>query len=295
MGILLGLTAALCWGAADFLVRYATQAVGTFRTLLFMQLTGFVGLSLYMGAVGAFGPLAKSVGWQPWVWVAVSLLINLFCSLALYRSFEIGTLAVVSPISASYAALTVILAVLSGEALSQWRVLGIAAAMIGVVLAAVSLGAASAPKPEKASPHPESRLTRGTGYALVAAAGFGVLFWIFGFHVIPTFGGLVPVWLVRLSTPALLLVMAKPLRQSIPLPRGKVWWLLAGVGILDTIGYVAATTGLATHQVAVVTVLASLFSTVTVMLAWLFLRERLAWSQWVGVAAIFVGITLINI
>src|SRR5215831_9289720 len=149
MGILLGLTAALCWGAADFLVRYATQAVGTFRTLFFMQLTGFVGLSLYMSLSGAFEPLTRNVGWQPWMWVVPALLINVFCSLALYRSFEIGILTVVSPISSSYAALTVILAILSGEALSQWRLLGIAAAIIGVVLAATSLAPQKAEKPTK--------------------------------------------------------------------------------------------------------------------------------------------------
>jgi drug/metabolite transporter (DMT)-like permease len=293
MGILLGLTAALCWGAADFLARYATRQVGTYRTLLFMQIIGFVGLSLYMSAAGAFGPLAGRVGWQPWAWVAVALVLNVFCSLALYRSFEIGVLAVVSPISASFAALTVILAILSGEALSQWRILGIAAAMIGVVLAATSFGPTSAPK--AASPAVNSHLTRGAGYALAAAIGFGVLFWVFGFHIIPVFGGLVPVWLGRLCTPILLVALAKPLRQSLQVPRGKVWWLVVGVGVVDTVAYVAATVGLATHQVAIVTVLASLFSTVTVMLAWLFLRERLAWSQWVGIATIFVGITLVSL
>jgi drug/metabolite transporter (DMT)-like permease len=293
MGILLGLTAALFWGAADFLARNATRAVGTYCTLFFMQIVGFIGLSLYIGATGTFGPLTRQVGWQPWAWVAVALLLNVFCSLALYRSFEVGVLAVVSPISASYAALTVMLALLSGEVLSQWRIIGIAAAIIGVVLAAAANAPDSSPKAAHVPSSP--RLARGTGWAVAAALGFGLLFWIFGFHIIPSFGGLVLVWLVRLTTPALLLLLAKPLRQSIQLPRGRVTWLLVGVGVLDTAAYVAATTGLATHQVAVVTVLASLFSTVTVILAWLFLRERLAWSQWLGVGAIFVGITLVSL
>jgi drug/metabolite transporter (DMT)-like permease len=34
---------------------------------------------------------------------------------------------------------------------------------------------------------------------------------------------------------------------------------------------------------------------VTVLLAWMFLRERLASRQWCGVAAILAGITLVNL
>ncbi len=32
MGIILGLMAAVCWGAADFMARYATRIVGTYRS-----------------------------------------------------------------------------------------------------------------------------------------------------------------------------------------------------------------------------------------------------------------------
>jgi drug/metabolite transporter (DMT)-like permease len=86
-----------------------------------------------------------------------------------------------------------------------------------------------------------------------------------------------------------------PTRQSLRLPAWPVWRLIIGVGVLDTSAYVANTIGFATHQVAVVSVLASLFSTVTVMLAWLFLRERLRWNQWLGIISIFIGIALVSI
>jgi drug/metabolite transporter (DMT)-like permease len=36
-------------------------------------------------------------------------------------------------------------------------------------------------------------------------------------------------------------------------------------------------------------------STVTVILAWFFLRERLHWNQWVGIAGIFVGVALLSV
>lgn len=74
--------------------------------------------------------------------------------------------------------------------------------------------------------------------------------------------------------------------QSLRLPRGYAWWLIIGVGILDTAAIIAGMLGLATGQVAIVSVLSSLYSVVTIVLAWLFLREKLRWSQWLGIIII---------
>ncbi len=42
-------------------------------------------------------------------------------------------------------------------------------------------------------------------------------------------------------------------------------------------------------------VLISLYSAVTILLAWIFLREHLQWSQWLGVGIIFGGFVLVNL
>lgn len=295
MGIILGLTAALGWGAADFLARYATRLIGTYRTLLYMQTVGFVGLGVYLLISGAFGHLFTHPGWQPWTWALVAALLNIFGSLALYRAFEVGVLTVVSPIAASYAALTALLAVLSGEVLGVQRGIGIAAVLIGVILAAAALPSPAQDGAGESKTKRQARLTRGVGLALAAAVAYGVMFWLFGFQVVPALGGIAPVWLVRFVTPCVLIALAKPTRQGVSVPRGHALWLIFAVGLLDTAAYVANTIGFTTGAVAVVSVLASLFSTVTVLLAWMFLRERLHWSQWLGIVVIFVGIALVSI
>ena len=48
------------------------------------------------------------------------------------------------------------------------------------------------------------------------------------------------------------------------------------------------------EQISIVTVLSSLYGAVTVLLAAIFLRERIALLQWAGIIAIFVGIVLIG-
>lgn len=309
MGILLGLAAAFFWGVSDFAARALTQRIGTYRTLFFMQFVGIVGLGIYLLVSGTLVHLLRSTGWQVWFWACLTALLNIFSSLALYRSFEIGVLAIVSPIAASSAALTVLLAVFSGETLSALRALGISAALVGVVLAATQFGAlkqrsahtesgpaASARSEESsAGSHlPRSRLIRGAGLATLAAIGYGLTFWLLGFYVAPNLGGVAPIWLIRLLTPCVLAISVLPMRQSIRLPRGRVWWLILIVGTLDTIAFVCATIGLTTDQVSVVSVLISLFSAITVLLAWLFLRERLTWNQWLGIGIIFLGIIFVK-
>jgi len=90
-------------------------------------------------------------------------------------------------------------------------------------------------------------------------------------------------------------LVALPVRQSLKLPSGIVWWGLFAAGILDTCAFLANNAGLRLGQVSVVSVLASLYGAVTVLLAWIFLRERLEISQWCGIAMIFAGIVLVSL
>ncbi|MGA8023452.1 MAG: DMT family transporter, partial [Candidatus Acidiferrales bacterium] len=108
-------------------------------------------------------------------------------------------------------------------------------------------------------------------------------------------GSAVSVWVMRLTVLVSLAVVAAPVGQSIQLPRGGVWWLLLAVGVLDTAAFVANNAGLSTGQVSVVSVLASLYGAVTVLLSWIFLRERLERSQWLGIVLIFGGVVMVSI
>ncbi len=298
MTIILGLAAAIFWGAADFLARYSTRIIGTYRTLLFMQFFGLIGLSMYLAFSGDFGRLAQEVYWQAWSWALLAALLNVVSSLALYRAFEVGILAIVSPIAASSAALAVIFALMSGETISLPHGIGIIIALFGVALAATAFSSTKGMQDVKitevASRH-KGLLPRGVAWALAASLGYGIIFWILGFRVTPVLGGIAPVWLIRLITLSTLAVFAVPLKQNIRVPRGSVWWFIAGAGILDTAAYVSFTIGLTGGQVAIIGVIASLFSAVTVLLAWIFIREKLQWSQWLGVGIIFVAIVLVNV
>jgi drug/metabolite transporter (DMT)-like permease len=299
LGIILGLTGAVCWGVADFAARFGARRVGAYRTLLFMQLFGFLALTAYLESRGG---IARGVahGWHPWALAVVAGVVNVTASLALYHSFEVGVMSIVAPISSAYPALTVTLSFLSGERIHPIRAVGLAVTLTGVVLAATSFAKA----PDATSPDHQAsgakasaraHLSKGVGWSIVAGVLFGFLFWFLSYHVLPVVGSAVTVWVIRLTSFSTLLLCAAPARQSLHIPRGGVWWLLAAVGVMDTAAFIANNAGLLTGQVAVVSVLASLYGAVTVLLSWIFLRERLERSQWFGIFLIFAGIVLVSL
>jgi drug/metabolite transporter (DMT)-like permease len=289
MGILLGLLTAVSWGGSDFLARFATHRIGTLRTMFYMQVTGFVLLTIFLPWLGGWGHLADGSGWQPWAWGVLAGALNFFATLTLYRSFEIGKLAVVAPISASYPVLTVLLSLLSGEHLRAARAAGIAFTLLGVVLVA-----AGEKPPDDNDTQAQQRSAKGIGWALCSATGFGFLFWLLGTRVVPATGAIQTVWLIRLTSSVLTATLILVARQPIKPPTDRVaGWILA-MGLTDTGAFVLNNFGMRLEQVAVVSVLASLYGAVTVGLAAIFLREHVSRWQWLGILAIFAGIFLIS-
>ncbi len=293
MGIFYGLLTALTWGSADLFARFATRKIGTLRTMLYMQLTGFILLTLAMRWLGGWGHLADGSGWRPWAWGILAGLLNASGTMALYRSFEIGKMSIVAPLSASYPVLTLLLSVMTGERLTLARLLGMALAILGVIL--VARGETQpddANKIDSTTQLAKKRL--GVGWALTAAVAFGVMFWLLGIRVVPLLGGAPTVWIIRLTSffyAALVILIAG--KSLAPPARKDAPWIL-GVGVLDTSAYVFNNLGMQLEQVSVVSVLASLYGAVTVGLAAVILKEPVSRLQWVGILSIFVGIILIS-
>lgn len=293
MGIFLGLVGALFYGTSDFFARFATREVGTYRTLWLMQFYGGIALGVYLVFSGTLARLSGTTVPEDWFWAVVVGLLNLVSSLALYRSFEVGIITIVSPIVASYAAFTLLLSLLSGETenMTELQLMGVIITIIGIVLASYH----PLPAPVENAPAPRRGLPRGVPHALFASVGYGVTFWLLGVRVTPELGGIAPVWICRLVTITVLALLARPMGQSLKVPRGRVWLFITACGVLDTVAFVASALGLETDQVAIVTLMTSLFSAFTVLLAWLFLKEQIARIQWLGIALIFLGVILVSI
>lgn len=298
MGIFLGLAAAFNWGTADFMARFATRRIGALRALLFMQLFGFLALTVVMAATGHWSSFFPTFRWSIWAWIVLAGVLSVLGALALYRSFEIGVLALVSPIAASYPALTVLLSISTGERLTRPHAFGVAAVIVGVIVAAFASPAKSeSPMNSESSAIKDHRahLLRGVPWAIVATLIFGVNYWILGFRVMPVFGGFASVWVIRLISFLVLALLLRPLGQSASIPKPSTLLLIFFIGLTDTAGFVCNNLAFKQAEIAIATVLSSLYGVVTVLFAALFLHERLGRRQWVGVALIFAGVVLISI
>ncbi len=316
-GITFGLVAALCWGVADFCARGSSRTGGTFLTLFYVEIIATVGMLALNLPLGLISFAHATPGM-----VALAVIINLAIlggAALLYRAFAIGTLSLVSPIAASFAALTALLALLSGERANPLQLVGIALTVVGVTVAStVPASTADNAKGHRATAAVAVghwRAAPGLVEALGAMLVFGVCYWALRFPV-AALGGTTTVFIAKLADTVVVVLIAlgglllyryrlRGYAQQdsagerapwyvIRRPARAFWPWVLGVALLDTAANVAYNVGITVSLTAVVSVISSLFSAVTVLLAWVFLRERLARWQWAGVGAILVGILLVS-
>jgi len=277
VAVALGIGTALCWGLADFLGGVRTRRLTLAAVLLVSQLTAVGAIAVVVVAGNVEAPAAGDVA--P---AAVAGVCQLAGIAALYRALAIGTMSVISPISASgAAAIPVVVGVATGERPGVVVFGGMLAAFAGVTLASRTPASASAGAPSREA------LT----LAAVAALGIG------GFYVgmDAAVADAQPLWallVARVSAGVVLAAVLISLRPKLGADRADLP-SLALIGLLDVSANVCFTLGTETGLVSVVSVLASLYPVGTVLLARALLGERLAAIQTAGVAVALAGVALI--
>jgi drug/metabolite transporter (DMT)-like permease len=285
-GVVLGLLAACAWGAADLLARFTGRGVGVLRTVFFTQTTAFVVISAWLiASPGGFTASSMTAPWWSWAAALLGSAIVLSGTLCLYRAITVGVVSIVAPISASYGAVTVILSVATGEV--------IGAVAIGGLMITV-LGVACTSTPERTKGATPASALLGLGPAIYSAVAFGVGFWLIGAFAVPKLGWALPVWIYYGAGACVAGAIALSRGYSLALPAPTLRALLLVHGTCGVLGYIAYSTGLRTGHIAIVTVLSSLASGVTVLLARVVLDERLTRRQWAGVGAILLGVAMLR-
>lgn len=278
LGVPLGLASALCFGVGDFVSQRVTQARGWLATAIWLQAAS-VPLLVVLGLLESGIPRLD----QDLVLALFGLgLLNIVGTVGLYRSFEVGKLSVVSPIVSAFAAVTVVLALVLGKPPTLPVLVGLAVTLLGVVLTSVAR--------DGSGRGGRRSLQRGAGigWALMGALGFGSAFYFLD-DVVSRLGPMWPLVGLRLVGLPALYVFLRSRGSRLGTP-GNLSPLVITGALLDTGGLVGYTAGIQVGNVAVVAVLASLYSVITVYLARLRLEERVAPSQWLGIVAILCGV-----
>ncbi len=268
MAIALALMTAIVYGSSDFLGGLASRRTATIGVVVWSQATGLAVLAAAMPILGGRAG-AGDIAWGALCGLAGIAAIGL-----LYRGLAIGTMGVVSPVSAVLGAS---IPLVFGVAFHGERPTWIAYAGIAAALAAVVCVGAD-PSAERTRRPPPGLLE-----ALLAGVGFGVYFIMLS--QTRADAGLVPLLAARVTSVVLLvagaLIFGGTANLSVARPAVA---LIAFCGALDVTANVLYIIAAHTGLLSIVAVLSSLYPAATVALAAIVLRERLARLQWIGVA-----------
>jgi drug/metabolite transporter (DMT)-like permease len=286
--VVIGLTGALIFGAADFLGGLAAKHISSIRVTAIAAVAGLIVLLLALPFVGGkwsteavlFGGLSGISG-------AGAIVL-------LYACLAIGPMSILSPLTAVVSAIVPMTAgLIRGERLEPLGYLALGLALVAVVLVGFV---------------PDKKAVRPSLKALLMATGSGALIGTFMILIdlTPDDSGLVPLIANRsvnatimVATIAVLaLVAARRSRglsssrserietslpsSTIPTPFRTALKLAIFCGVLDAVANALMLLGLRLGELTIMSVLTAMYSAGTIILAAIVIKERLTPSQVAG-------------
>ena len=274
VGILLAFGTSVCWALTNVAVARSGQMVSPMRGLLWAEVFGGV---LAAFASRAFdGPTqAFTFGTAGWLLVAgVSSLAGYLC---MFYALARGRLSIVVPVMSGWAVISALLsASILGQSVHAAQLAGSVLVICGIAM--VSRHARQSGSDAHVDVHgavdgDRDAVPRWVWASLGAALSFGVLIPAV-VRIAPTTGRLGSVAAVFGTDILLALPLAAVFRVDLRPPPRAALPSVAMAGLLEAAGFVCIALASARAPLAVVSPLASLSSALTVIYAWVVLRER---------------------
>ena len=281
-----GLGAAIFWGIADLFAAFSGRRVGVAATVLLSQVGAAVVISVVVLASGHdLDRLDEVAGWLlPIAGVTAVAYVTL------YRALELGPIALVSPLLASYAVIPVLLAVIFlDETLGSVEIAGAAVTIGGAVVTCADVRSLRTGTRVPAAALP---------WALASTVLFGTAAYAVAWSA-KRVGWLTSLWLVRTST-ALLFVIAAVVAIAVvrPAVRGtlstRAVALCALLGVADLAGTISYSRGSEVGLVSIVTAVSATYPLIPVFGGIALLDERPAINHYIGVAMVIAGLLLLG-
>jgi len=277
LSILFGLGAALGWGAADFFGGLASRKAGAYRAIFYGEGIGIVFVVIAALIFQQDFPTVRSC-----LLAALAGMIGTLGILLLYQAMTLGLMSIATPVSALMAAVIPIVIGAAADGLPK------AVTLLGFVFALFAIWF----------------ISRGEGNVkdifahiadlklpLLAGVGFGLYFVII--HEATRESTLWPMVLSR-SAGMLLMTTFLLVRRESWKVTPSAWPLIAVNGLLDVGGNILYILASQLGRLDVAAILSSLFPASTVLLAALFLKERVPRSQTLGIALALIAIILLT-
>jgi drug/metabolite transporter (DMT)-like permease len=274
MPVVLALVASLIWGSADFVGANASRDLAPSTVMLWSTVIALPVLVVVAVVSGDLVLDGTTMGWGLVAGVTGA------CGLtALYQGLSTGVMGVVAPISSTSVLVPVFVGVASGDELSAIQSVGIAVAIVGIVLAG--------------GPHLREFRTGGHRpilWALASAVLIGLA--LVGLAYGSETSSVSTLLSQRVVYVAVLLAIVVATRA--PRRPGRSHLVaLGGVGVGDMTANGLFAVASRSGPLAVISVLASLYPVATVLLARRLHHERLQAIQLAGVGCAFVGVAAV--
>jgi uncharacterized membrane protein len=282
LSIFYGILSAASWGAADFIGGLASKRTSPYRILFLAEIAGlipFTGLALFTReAIPSSADMLLGAG---------SSLLGLTGLLILYRALADGQMTIAAPVSALFAALIpVIFGFLTLGAPSLATFMGFGFAFLAVwFISQTDLA-------NWRFPHRGLRTFLDLRLPLLSGLFFGLYFIVIHRATLNAFFW--PLVAARFAGFLAFGLYALLARQPAMPPR-EVWTFCIINGVIDLSGNAFYILAAQAGRIDVAAVLGALYPGSTVLLAWIFLKERISWLQTFGVILAFVAIILFTL
>jgi transporter family protein len=286
IAVLTGLIGMLGWGSADFFAKKTIDEVGDVVTLFWSQLVGIAPLLVlflinpHAGHLNQFDPLFL-------------LLFGIFSALTylpLYTAFGKGQISLISPIFAAYSVLVVILsAIFLHASISPLQKVAIIVVLIGILLVSTDFADL------RQSLRLKSQRLKGVPEVTTAMVTYSVWLTFFD-HFLHGRPWVFSLLIIRCIAVITLFIYSLITKQKLAVASKALWKFLLLIGLFDVTAFGAVSYGFShTSYVAIVTVLSATFSLPTIVLAYLFLKERIKLQQIAAAALILLGVVLVSV
>ena len=284
VAIIAGLGGMFGWGFADFFAKKTIDKLGDITTLFWSQVVGVLPLIL----IFLYHPVVPHLQRYDILFLILFGIVSAASYLPVYAGFGKGQVSLLSPIFASFAALTALLsAVIFKEPIPDRRQLAIVIVFAGI------LAISADPRDIKRLIRKGAHSVRGLPEVLSAMVVYS--FWLVLLdHFISNKSWVFFILVIRVVSSLTLLGYSQMRHVKLEVKNRQLWKYLTIVGLFDVMAYSFVAFGFSkTSLTSVVALLSGTFSLPTIILAWLFLKERITPLQALASFTVIAGIALI--
>jgi drug/metabolite transporter (DMT)-like permease len=278
--VIIGVSSALVFGAADFLGGLAAKRISPVLATAVAAATGLVVLLLVFPI-----PFFQGVWSAEAVWLgALSGATGAIAIVLLYQCLAIGPMSILSPLTAVVSAIVPLtVGLVRGERLELIGYIALGIALIAVVLVGFV--------PEKGAVRPSTK-----GLLMAVGSGIAIGAFLIIIDAAPDDSGIIPL-IANRATNSVIMFAVLGVLMLVAAQRGvagpRINW--AGIrfalvcGVVDVVANFGLLIGVRIGELTIMSVLTALYPAGTIILAAVVLKERIAPVQYVGLVLALVA------